>query len=364
MTGDIGVDLGRRVVAAVAAAFEVDITVDQAVVRPSQREGVDYQINAAMPLAKRLRRSSREVAEQITAHLDLGDMAAGIEVAGPGFVNVTVSDAWLGEHTAALAGHPRLGFQAVGAPRRVILDYSSPNMAKEMHVGHLRSTIIGDALVRLHEFAGDQVLRQNHLGDWGTPFGMLVEHLVDEGLDQQDFSISDLNVFYQRARTKFDADQGFADRSRARVVALQAGDPDTLTLWERLLTESKHHIEAVYDLLGVKLSPADYHGESTYQPVLADVADELTRRGLVQMSDGALCVFLEGFTGREGKPLPLIVRKRDGGYGYATTDLATVRYRVDQLKADRMLVCQAIVHGMVILGPDPLISQYPIRAAW
>ena len=337
MTGDIGADLGRRVVVAVAAAFEVDITLDQAVVRPSQRAGVDYQINAAMALAKRLRRPSREVAEQILAHLALGRMAEHVEVAGPGFLNVALDDAWLSEHTAALAADPRFGYTSQGAPRRVVVDYSSPNMAKEMHVGHLRSTIIGDAIVRLHEFAGDEVVRQNHLGDWGTPFGMLVEHLVDEGLHETEFSISDLNIFYQQAREKFDADEDFADRARARVVALQAGDPDTLILWERLLTESKHHIEAVYDLLSVQLTPTDYQGESAYQPVLDDVADELTRRGLAQTSDGALCVFLDGFTGREDKPLPLIVRKRDGGYGYDATDLATIRHRAQNLKGDRLI---------------------------
>lgn len=272
----------------------------------------------------------------IVAHLDLGDMAQSVEVAGPGFINITLSDTWLQERAAALAADPRLGYQP-GAPRRVIIDYSSPNMAKEMHVGHLRSTIIGDALVRFLEFAGHEVVRQNHLGDWGTPFGMLVEHLVDEGLDKQHFSISDLNVFYQQAREKFDNVEGFADRARARVVALQAGDPDTLALWERLLTESKHHIEAVYDLLGVKLTPDDYKGESSYQPWLNDVADELTRRGLAQISEGALCVFLDGFTGREGNPLPLIVRKRDGGFGYDATDLATIRYRAQDLKGDHLI---------------------------
>lgn len=289
-----------------------------------------------MALAKTLRRRSREVADEIVAHLDLGDMAQNVEVAGPGFINITLSDTWLQERAAALAADPRLGYQP-GAPRRVIIDYSSPNMAKEMHVGHLRSTIIGDALVRFMEFAGHEVIRQNHLGDWGTPFGMLVEHLVDEGLDERHFSISDLNVFYQQAREKFDNVDGFADRARARVVALQTGDPDTLALWERLLTESKHHIEAVYDLLGVKLTPDDYKGESSYQPWLNDVADELTRRGLAQISEGALCVFLDGFTGREGNPLPLIVRKRDGGFGYDATDLATIRYRAQDLKGDHLI---------------------------
>ncbi|MEV2274517.1 arginine--tRNA ligase [Nocardiopsis sp. NPDC049922] len=337
MAGDIGEDLGQRVVAAVGAAFDVACTIEDAVVRPSQREGVDYQVNAAMALAKRLRRPSREVAEAIVAHLDLGDMAENVEVAGPGFINITLSTSWLGEHVARLAADPRLGYVPATSPQRVIVDYSSPNMAKEMHVGHLRSTIIGDSLVRLMEFAGHEVIRQNHIGDWGTPFGMLVEHLIDEGLAEREFSISDLNVFYQQARTKFDADEDFAERARARVVALQAADPATLELWNRLLTESKHHIEAVYELLGVRLTPDDYKGESTYQPWLNDVADELTRRGIAEDSDGALCVFIDGFTGRDDQPVPLIVRKRDGGFGYDATDLATIRYRAQDLKGDHLI---------------------------
>ncbi|TDQ55225.1 arginine--tRNA ligase [Actinorugispora endophytica] len=337
MSGDIGDDLGQRVAAVVSAAFGVACTIEDAVVRPSQREGVDYQVNAAMALAKRLRRSSREVADVIAANLDLGGMAESAEVAGPGFINITLSTAWLADRTARLAADPRLGYAPASEPQRVIIDYSSPNMAKEMHVGHLRSTIIGDTLVRLTEFAGHEVIRQNHIGDWGTPFGMLVEHLIDEGLAEQDFSIGDLNVFYQQARTKFDADEDFAERARMRVVALQAGDPATLELWGRLLTESKHHIEAVYELLGVRLSPDDYKGESTYQPWLDDVADELRRRGIAEDSDGALCVFLDGFTGREDQPVPLIVRKRDGGFGYDATDLATIRYRAQDLKGDHLV---------------------------
>jgi arginyl-tRNA synthetase len=337
VVGDIGDDLGQRVVAAVGAAFDVACTIEDAVVRPSQREGVDYQVNAAMALAKRLRRPSREVAEAIVSHLELGDMAEMVEVAGPGFINITLSTGWLGEHTSRLAADPRLGYVLATDPQRVIVDYSSPNMAKEMHVGHLRSTIIGDSLVRLMEFAGHEVIRQNHIGDWGTPFGMLVEHLIDEGLAERDFSIGDLNVFYQQARTKFDADEDFAERARTRVVALQAGDPATLELWNRLLTESKHHIEAVYALLGVRLTPDDYKGESTYQPWLNDVSDELTQRGIAEDSDGALCVFLDGFTGRDDQPVPLIVRKRDGGFGYDATDLATIRYRTQDLKGDHLV---------------------------
>ncbi len=337
MLGDIGDDLGQRVAAAVGAAFDVACTIEDAMVRPSQREGVDYQVNAAMALAKRLRRPSREIAEAIVAHIDLSDIAESVGVAGPGFINIALSTAWLADHTARIAADERLGYLPAVEPQRVVIDYSSPNMAKEMHVGHLRSTIIGDSLVRLMEFAGHEVVRQNHIGDWGTPFGMLVEHLIDEGLAEQSFSIGDLNVFYQQARTKFDADADFAERARMRVVALQAGDPDTLELWDRLLTESKHHIEAVYNLLGVRLTPDDYKGESTYQPWLDDVSDELRRRGIAEDSEGALCVFLDGFTGRDDQPVPLIVRKRDGGFGYDATDLATIRYRTQDLKGDHLI---------------------------
>jgi arginyl-tRNA synthetase len=215
------------------------------------------------------------------------------------------------------------------APRRFALDYSSPNVAKQMHVGHLRSTIIGDALHRLLRFAGHEVVPHNHLGDWGTPFGMLIEHLLDEGLaDGTDRPIGDLNAFYQQARVKFDADEAFATRARTRVVALQSGDERTLRLWQQLVDESARHFQQVYDLLGIELTAADAYGESFYNPHLGEVVDELTELGLTQVSAGAVCVFPKGFTGRDGTPLPLIVRKSDGGYGYAATDLATERYWV------------------------------------
>jgi arginyl-tRNA synthetase len=199
-----------------------------------------------------------------------------------------------------------------------------------MHIGHLRSSIIGDAILRLLRFAGHEVTPHNHLGDWGTPFGMLIEHLVDEGWQTGDaatqHSISDLNGFYQEARKKFDADAGFATRARQRVVSLQGGDEDTLALWHQLVDESTRHFEKVYDVLGVHLSPEDIYGESFYNPFLADTLAELERKGLTTVSEGALCAFPAGFTNRDGDPLPLIVRKSDGGYGYATTDLATLRY--------------------------------------
>ncbi|MFD1050325.1 arginine--tRNA ligase, partial [Kibdelosporangium lantanae] len=193
------------------------------------------------------------------------------------------------------------------------------------HVGHLRSSIIGDAITRLLRFRGDDVIPHNHLGDWGTPFGMLIEHLLDEGFGA-DHTISDLNGFYTEARKKFDADPDFADRSRRRVVSLQSGDEQTLALWRELVDESTRHFEKVYALLGIGLRPEDIYGESFYNPYLADTVEELESKGLTRVSEGALCVFPKGFTNREGEPLPLIMRKSDGGYGYASTDLATVRY--------------------------------------
>ncbi|MFD0856172.1 arginine--tRNA ligase, partial [Actinomadura adrarensis] len=280
-------------------------------------------------------RPSREIAEQIAAHLDRTGLHEP-EVAGPGFINLRFTDEFLAANLLELAADERLGVP-LQDPNRVVIDYSSPNMAKEMHVGHLRSTIIGDALVRLHEELGHEVIRQNHLGDWGTPFGKLVEHLVDESLTDGDLSISDLNEFYVAASRKFDNDPAFAERSRKRVVALQAGEPTTLALWRRLLDESKRHMEAVYALLGVKLTPADYKGESSYNDVLASTCDELIAKGLAITSEGALCVFPHGFTGRDDQPMPLIIRKRDGGYNYDTTDLATIRYRSQELKGDTLL---------------------------
>jgi arginyl-tRNA synthetase len=333
---DLAQELEQRIIAAVSAAYGITITAEQAVIRPAAPgRRADYQSNAAMPLAKQLNQPSRHVAEQIAAHLDTTGLAQA-EVAGPGFINLAFTDEHLADAVAALAADPRLGLP-VQPMRRVLIDYSSPNMAKEMHVGHLRSTIIGDALVRIFEELGHEVVRQNHLGDWGTQFGMLVEYMVAEGLAGEQFAVADLTGFYTSARARFNTDEAFAERARKRVVLLQAGDPDTLALWRQLLTESQRHMEQVYAMLGVRLTPADYQGESSYNPVLADVADELTAKGLAVTSDGALCVFPRGFTGRDGNPMPLIVRKSDGGYGYDATDLATIRYRTQELKGDDLL---------------------------
>jgi arginyl-tRNA synthetase len=299
----------------------------------------DYQANAAMRLGRLLGRPPREVATAIVGHLDLDGICAPPEIAGPGFVNLRLHDGWLADQAGALVGDGRLGVAPDPRPETVVVEYSAPNIAKELHVGNLRSTVIGDALARLLGFLGHRVIRRNHVGDWGTPFGMLIEHLLDLGGADAlaDLPIGDLNAFYRQARAKFDADPAFADRARARVVALQGGDPATLALWRLLLDRSRRSFDALYQRLGVLLTDADVQGESAYQPQLGGVVAELEARRLATGSDGAVCVFPPGFTGRDGQPLPLIVRKRDGGYGYGATDLAALRHRVRDLAADRLV---------------------------
>jgi arginyl-tRNA synthetase len=308
------------------------------VVRPSDR--ADAQANGALALAKSLGRSPREVAEAVLGALDgtMDDVAA-LEVAGPGFLNITFSADFLARQLMAVAADDRLGIPVATTPETVVLDYSHPNVAKEMHVGHLRTTIIGDALARMLLFAGHTIIRENHIGDWGTPFGMLIEHLLDLGEDEaaNELSVGDLDGFYRAARRAFDADPAFQERARARVVALQSGDAETLRLWHVLVDESTRYFDAVYDRLGVLLEPDDLMGESAYNDLLPEVVRRLDAADLLTISDGAAVVFPAGFTNRRGEPLPLIVRKSDGGYGYAATDLATVIDRVERLGATLLL---------------------------
>ncbi|MEU8196861.1 arginine--tRNA ligase [Microbispora amethystogenes] len=326
--------LTERVQQALGSAFGSEYATEDPLIRPSQF--ADYQANVALSLAKRLRRAPREVAQAVADHLDTSDVS--VEVSGPGFLNLTLRDGWIAEQAGQRLLDDRLGVPQA-APQTVIVDYSAPNAAKEMHVGHLRTTIVGDTLARTHEHVGNQVIRQNHLGDWGTQFGMLIEHLLDIGEEQAlgMLAAGDGNAFYQAARHKFDNDSAFQQRSRGRVPLLQGGDPETLRLWREFVDYSNRYFTKVYRTLGVTLTDDDIAGESKYNPMLADVCDELERMGVAEMSEGALCVFPPGFTGRDDQPLPLIVRKSDGGYGYATTDLAAIRYRVRDLKADRVL---------------------------
>ncbi|HEX4341713.1 MAG TPA: arginine--tRNA ligase [Polyangiaceae bacterium] len=305
-------------------------------IRASQH--ADYQANAAMSLKAKLGKPPRDIAAAIVAKLDAPDVIAKADIAGPGFINVTLADAYLSRELRAVSAESEVGLALVERPDTVVIDYSSPNVAKEMHVGHLRSTILGDALSRVLEALGNRVIRQNHLGDWGTPFGMLIEHLLDVGEGEAERSMGELKEFYQAARRKFDADEGFAERSRRRVVSLQGGDVATLALWRRLVDATLRHASGLYEKLGVRLTSESVAGESFYNPMLADVVKELVDKGLAVESDGALCVFPPGFAGREGAKLPLIVRKQDGGYSYATTDLAAIRYRVGTLGATRVLV--------------------------
>ncbi len=328
--------LTERVQRALATAFGQEYSSADPLIRPSQF--ADYQANVALSLAKRLRRSPRDVAQAIVEVLDLSDICTDVEISGPGFLNLRLRDDWIFAEAGLLLGDDRLGVP-YDTPQTVVIDYSGPNAAKEMHVGHLRTTIVGDALARVHELLGNQVIRQNHLGDWGTPFGMLIEHLLDTG-EQEALSrlaAGDGNAFYQEARAKFDSDPAFEERARRRVPLLQGGDPESLRLWQEFIDYTKRYFNRVYTELGVTLTDADIAGESMYNPMLADVCSELERMGVAVVSEGALCVFPPGFTGRDDRPLPLIIRKSDGGYGYATTDLAAIRYRVRDLKADRIL---------------------------
>ena len=319
------------------AAFDAIRPGADPVLRPSDR--ADFQANGALPLGKEVGRPPRQVAEEVVAAATLDDICAEVEVSGPGFINLTLSDDFLAGQVAALSADERLGVELVAQPETVVIDYSAPNVAKEMHVGHLRSTLIGDALARVLGFLGHDVRRENHIGDWGTPFGMLIEHLldVDGAADAESFSVRDLNEFYAAARRQYDSDPVFAERCRNRVVLLQSGDDETLHLWRIFVDESMRHAGEVYELLGVLLTPDDVVGESFYNPLLPVVVSELDERGVLVQNDGALCVFPEGFENRNGEPLPLIVRKSDGGYGYPATDLAAVRDRTGRVGASRLI---------------------------
>jgi len=306
-------------------------------VRRSDR--ADFQANLAMSLSKSLKKPPREVAQALIDALSVADICQAVEIAGPGFINLTLKNEYLDSVLSATIEDPRLGVSRVQTPDTVVIDYGGPNVAKEMHVGHLRSCVIGDCLARVLDFLGHRVQRQNHIGDWGTPFGMLIEHLMDlGGADQAaELSVGELNAFYKAARRKFDSDPSFAERSRNRVVSLQSGDSATLDAWRALVDSSKLHFEKVFGRLQVTLTPADIRGESFYNPYLAEIAEDLQKRELATLGDGALCVFPAGFKNREGEPLPLIVRKKDGGFGYAATDLAALRYRAGQLAGTRLL---------------------------
>jgi len=298
----------------------------------------DFQCNAAMSLGKKLGKPPRAIASTIIENLDIADICETPEIAGPGFINLKLKPAYLEAQVRAIAIDSRLGIEPVKTPQRVAIDFSSPNIAKEMHVGHLRSTIIGDAIGRTLEFQGHDVLRINHIGDWGTQFGMLIAYLREvhpEALTTADaLDLGDLVAFYRQAKQRFDTDETFKETARQEVVKLQAGAEDTRRAWKLLCDQSRREFQVIYDLLDIKLTE---RGESFYNPLLPAVVADLTELGLLVESDGAKCVFVDGFTNKEGEPLPLIVQKSDGGYNYATTDLAAIRYRIQQDNAKRII---------------------------
>lgn len=297
----------------------------------------DYQANLAMGLAKQLGHKPRDLAQKIVDALD-ATWFETVQVAGPGFINLTLKADALAAHAQAILGDERLGMPRAQPPRRVVVDYSGPNVAKEMHVGHLRSTIIGDAIARVLAFQGQQVIRQNHLGDWGTQFGMLIEYMIDIGWLEQNQGagrkIADLDKLYKQASVKFKENEHFAARARKRVVAFQAGDQQSLALWRDLVEESKKHFNDNYARLHVLLTDDDVRGESFYNDQLPGMIEKLDQAGQLKQSQGATVVYPQGFKDRDGEPMPMIVRKSDGGYLYATTDLAAALHCIDQLSAD------------------------------
>lgn len=307
------------------------------VVRPSDR--ADAQVNGALPLAKQIGSNPREIAQRVVDSGVLAGVCRDVEIAGPGFINLTFDDGFLADQLVAVAADDRLGVPEAATKRAAVVDYSAPNVAKEMHVGHLRSTIIGDAIVRMLQFHGHTVIPENHIGDWGRPFGMMIEHLLDIGEDvaAEGLRQGDLDGFYKEANRKFQESVDFQARARDRVVMLQGYDPDTIEIWQRLVAMSNDYFDEVYRKLGVLLTADDLMGESRYQPLMPDAYARLEEAGLVEESEGATVVFPPGFTNRENEPLPLIVRSSAGAFMYATSDLACVLDRVERLGADLLL---------------------------
>ena len=289
-------------------------------------------------LAGILKKSPQEIAKQISELVASDLQSFAIVSSMSGFVNITAKPEWLSNRISILLADPRLGV-SVDQKKTFVVDYSAPNVAKEMHVGHLRSTVIGDTIVRMLEFKGHTVIRENHVGDWGTPFGMLIEHLLDLGEDRaaNELGVGDLDSFYKQARSKFVSDEEFANRSRSRVVLLQGGDAETLRLWRILVDESMRYFNEVYSMLGVMLTDDDIRGESSYQELLPEVVYRLKESGDLEESDGADVVFPGGWVNRDGEPLPMIIRKADGGYNYSTSDLACIIDRVERLGCDGFL---------------------------
>ena len=307
----------------------------------------DYQANGVMAIAKQLKTNPRQLAQQIVEALDISDICLEPEIAGPGFINLRLKPEFLAKSLLEINADKenRLGVERVAPPKIIVVDFSGPNFAKQMHVGHLRSSIIGDCICRLFKFLGHEVIAQNHIGDWGTQFGMLIEHMLgDLGEENKESSatvadvhIADLEEFYRQAKTRFDSDADFADRARQAVVRLHNHDEETIKVWKHYVDESRSHCQPIYDMLSVGLHKENERGESFYAERLPGVVEELTKLGLAEESDGAICVFPEGFTNKKGNRLPFIIKKSDGAYLYATSDLAAIKYRVKELSAEKII---------------------------
>jgi arginyl-tRNA synthetase len=324
---------------AIIAAFGEEMAgIDPMLVPASNPKFGDYQCNVAMSLTKVLKNNPKAIATQIIEKLDISEICQPPEIAGPGFINLRLKPEYLEAKLNTILTDERLGIPKVDNPQKVIVDFSGPNIAKEMHVGHLRSTIIGDSIARILEFLGHDILRLNHVGDWGTQFGMLITYLREvypEALTTADaLDIGDLVAFYRQAKVRFDEDEDFKETARQEVVKLQAGAEDSRRAWQLLCEQSRREFQVIYDLLDIKL---EERGESFYNPLLSEVVADLEKTGLLEENQGAKCVFLDGFQNKEGEALPLIVQKSDGGYNYATTDLAALRYRINQDEAKRMI---------------------------
>lgn len=297
----------------------------------------DYQANGMMAVAKKLGMAPRQLAEQVLTHLDLNGIASKVEIAGPGFINIFLAPAFLAEHVEQALTSDRLGV-AKPAKQTVVIDYSAPNVAKEMHVGHLRSTIIGDAAVRTLEFLGHHVIRANHVGDWGTQFGMLIAYLEKQQQENAgEMALADLEGFYREAKKHYDEDEAFAERARSYVVKLQGGDEYFLQMWRKLVDITMSQNQITYDRLNVTLTRDDVMGESLYNPMLPGIVADLKAKGLAVESEGATVVFLDEYKNKEGEPMGVIIQKKDGGYLYTTTDIACAKYRYETLHADRVL---------------------------
>lgn len=355
-------ELKTRFTNACVAAFGAEFALFDPSVSPSKdRQFGDYQCNAALGLTKKLKQNPREIASKIIGNLAIADLCEQPSIDGPGFINVKLKTSYLEAQLVNMQAGDRLGIPPTAKPQRVVVDFSSPNIAKEMHVGHLRSTIIGDCIARILEFQGHEVLRLNHVGDWGTQFGMLITYLREaypEALTKSDaLDLGDLVALYRAAKQRFDEDVEFKEVARQAVVELQAGDPEAKVAWQLLCDQSRREFQKIYDVLDIQLTE---RGESFYNPYLASVVDDLQTLGLLEENQGAKCVFLEGFTNKEGEPLPLIVQKSDGGYNYATTDLAALRYRIDVDKAQRIIYITDAGQS----GHFAQVFQVATRAGW